>query len=227
MSAMRSYEAARTYFSFLAFLSWCVIILGVIVAIGALTALGQMSRSFGGSPMAGLAGLIPGIAITFLGFLGLVGVQIGRAGVDSAEYAQQGLKIAREQLEISRQALKQGSILEKGYAKLQAAKEGLQSEMIPSATAPATSYANAKPAGEAGAEITHQPGETIGYRGKTIRAVDAGYVFGGTIFATLDKAKARIDEDGFALPPQAETPKPDADHPGVSTDPKPGGVTRS
>lgn len=142
---MRSYEAARSYFSFLGFLSWCVIILGGIVAIGALIAMGQMSRSFGGSPMAGLAGIIPGIAIMFAGFMGLVLVQIGRAGVDSAEYAQQGLQISREQLEISRQRLKQGAIREQGYAALQAAKEDLKSSSEPPAAA---SHADATTARE-------------------------------------------------------------------------------
>ena len=102
---MRSYEAARAYYSFFGFLSWCVIVLGAIVALGALTALGQMSRSFGGSSAIGLAGLIPGIAIMFAGFLGLVTVQIGRAGVDTAEYTQQMLAIARDQLQVSRQGL--------------------------------------------------------------------------------------------------------------------------
>jgi len=112
---MRSYAAARSYFSFLSFVSWCVIILGGIVALGSLAAIGQMSRSFGGSPLAGLAGLIPGIAILFAGFMGLVLVQIGRAGVDSAEYAQQNLEIAREQLNVSKQGLKRGATSVDGF----------------------------------------------------------------------------------------------------------------
>ena len=82
---MRSYEAARTYFSILGFLSWCVIGGGGIIAIVALGTVGQMSRSFGGSPFAGLVGAAPGLGIMFLGFLGLVFVQIGRAGVDTGD----------------------------------------------------------------------------------------------------------------------------------------------
>ncbi len=113
---MRSYEAARSYFSFLGFLSWCIIILGGFVAVGAIVAISEMSRSYGGSPMAGLAGLVPGVGIMFAGFMGLVVVQIGRAGVDSAEYAQQSLQIAREQLEISRQSQRSGIQGADGFA---------------------------------------------------------------------------------------------------------------
>ncbi|GGD35189.1 hypothetical protein [Sinisalibacter lacisalsi] len=103
---MRSYEAARTYFSILEILSWCVIAAGGIVAVVAMAALEEMSRGFGGSSIAGLAGIVPGLGLMFSGFIGLVLTQIGRAGVDSAEYSQQMLKIARDQLEVSRQALR-------------------------------------------------------------------------------------------------------------------------
>lgn len=222
---MRSYGAARSYFSILEFLSWCIIVLGGLVAIGSIMALGSMSRNFGGSPMAGLAGLIPGASVMFAGFMGLVLSQIGRAGVDSAEYGQQSLKIAREQLEISKQGLKQGSMLEQGYAALQAAKDELRHGDDPAAA----SYANATPdAAAAKAEtVSYEPGDTIEYRGKTIRVVEGGYVFGDTIFDTLQKAKARVDEDGFALPAEPEKPKPYADQLGVNEGPKLGGVTRS
>lgn len=222
---MRSYGAARSYFSILEFLSWCIIVLGGLVAIGSIMALGSMSRNFGGSPMAGLAGLIPGASVMFAGFMGLVLSQIGRAGVDSAEYGQQSLKIAREQLEISKQGLKQGSMLEQGYAALQAAKDELRNGDAPAAA----SYANAKPdAAAAKAETaSYEPGDTIEYRTKTIRVVEGGYVFGGTIFDTLEKAKARVNEDGFALPAEPEKPKPHADQLGVNEGPKLGGVTRS
>ena len=101
---MRSYGAARTCFSILGFLSWAVIIFGALIALVGIGTMGQMSRGYGGPSMAGLAGVLPGAIVMFLGFLGLVGVQMGRATVDTAEYTQQGLKIAREQLEISKQA---------------------------------------------------------------------------------------------------------------------------
>lgn len=69
---MRSYEAARTYFSILEILSWCVIAAGGLVAVLAMAALDEMSGGFGGSPIAGLAGIVPGLGLMFAGFMGLV-----------------------------------------------------------------------------------------------------------------------------------------------------------
>ena len=103
---MRSYEAARSVFGILEIVSWIVIAIGGLIAFVALIALDEMGSSFGGSPIVGLAGIVPGLVIMFAGLLGLVAVQIGRAGVDTAEYTQQMLKIARDQLEVSQQALR-------------------------------------------------------------------------------------------------------------------------
>lgn len=107
---MRSYEAARSLFSFLAFFAWCVIILGAGVALFSSVAVGN-SGSFGRN-LSGLAvftSLLPGFGISLLGLLGLALVQMGRATVDTAEYTQQMLKIARDQLEVSRRGLKGAS----------------------------------------------------------------------------------------------------------------------
>lgn len=98
---MRSYEAARTLFSFLAFCAWSVVIIGVIVAL-----IGASGGSRYGGAGAGLLAMVPGIGIAIAGLLLLAFVQMGRAGVDTAEYTQQMLKISRDQLEVSRQALK-------------------------------------------------------------------------------------------------------------------------
>ena len=189
-------------------------LIGGITAIGALATLGQVSRSFGAPATIGFAGLIPGFAIMFLGFIGLVWTQMGRASIDSAEYAQQSLQLAREQLEISKQGLKQGQMLEQGYAALQAAKETLTS----GSASGAASYAGTT----SGTESTEtssdhrHTGSTIDYRSKIIHVVDGGYLFGGTVFETLEDAKARVDEDGFALPPDPERPMPFADQLGVN-----------
>jgi hypothetical protein len=43
---------------------------------------------------------------------------MGRATVDSAEYGQQALKVARDQLEVSKQGIKQGTGLENSFADL-------------------------------------------------------------------------------------------------------------
>lgn len=208
---MRSYEAARSYFGFLSLLSWCVIVFGVVISFVALSAVGQMSRGFGGTSVAGLAGLIPGFAIIFLGFLGLVFVQIGRAGVDSAEYAQQNLKIAREQLEISKQVLKQGAALEQGYAALQAAKADLQVE--PS-IAPSASYSDTQKAKPASSQVSGDIGgrqnghavvavvgsaqaadSSISYNGQMIEKQGNQYLVEGKGFISLDDAKRYVNEN--------------------------------
>ncbi|MEM9270977.1 MAG: hypothetical protein AAGA78_18815, partial [Pseudomonadota bacterium] len=96
---MRSYEAARGYFSFLSFISWAAIIGGGILALVAISAAGSQPGA-----LALLAGL-PGALLAFAGFFGLIFVQSSRASVDSAEYAQQALQVARDQLAISQEML--------------------------------------------------------------------------------------------------------------------------
>ncbi|MFC6639909.1 hypothetical protein GV827_16020 [Sulfitobacter sp. JBTF-M27] len=202
---MRSYQAARTFFSILGFLSWCIIVLGAIVALFGIAAAGQTSRGFAGPAVAGLVMLPLGIVIMFLGFLGLVFVQSGRANVDTAELTQQGLKIAREQLEISKQALKQGAALERGYVALQAAKADLQTEKP---TAAASSYSDAKPVTDIGSNGSLSSGDAIDHKGTTIRVVEAGYAVGDAIFDTLENAKAHIEGQVLTVSPQPEQPKP-------------------
>ena len=106
---MRSYEAARGYYSTLEFLAWGVIALGAIVAFGGLVTASQVGRGFGSnaSTIAIVSAFVPGVGLAFVGFLGLVICQNGRAAVDTAEYSQQMLKVARDTLEVSRQALRQ------------------------------------------------------------------------------------------------------------------------
>ena len=225
---MRSYEAARAYFSFLSFIAWCVIIAGIFVALAAFAAIGQSTRGFGGpaSGIAYFAAMVPGAGISFLGFLGLVLVQIGRARVDSAEYAQQSLKIAREQLEISKQGLKQGAKFEAGYAALQAAREELTKDKDPGGAPPIASYGDRRAPDQEAQKLSHQPGDTIEYKGKEIRVIEAGFVFGGQVYAHLDDAYAHVDEDDLALNSPAQTKAPYASQLGVNPAPTLGGVTR-
>lgn len=115
---MRSYEAARKLFSFLGFCSWCMIVFGVIAAVGG----GASAAAIGGvakipTEAATFLATLPGLGTAVLGFFCLAFVQMGRAAVDSAEYAQQSLKIARDQLELSRQSLV-GGRAETGFASL-------------------------------------------------------------------------------------------------------------
>lgn len=126
---MRSYEAARSLFSFLGFVAWSVVVIGVLVA---LVSAGGVGRYAGGG--AGLLAMVPGIGIGITGFILVAFVQMGRATVDTAEYTQQMLKVARGQLEVSKQGLSQGKALEQGFAALKQPQE----------ENPATSFSDAK-----------------------------------------------------------------------------------
>jgi|GEM_PF-5460139 len=97
---MRSYETARGYFSFIGFLAAAVIAIGVVLAVLALANAGEQMNSVA------LLATIPGLMIAGAGLFIQVYVQTSRAAVDSAEYAQQSLQLARDQLDISKQLLK-------------------------------------------------------------------------------------------------------------------------
>lgn len=200
---MRSYEAARKLFSFLGFCAWCLIVVGILAAIGGIGAATQLAGNGFGRPDPGLAALIaaiPGAGIALAGILCLALVQMGRATVDTAELTQQMLKVARDQLEISSQGLRQGSSFANSFAAAPIAgtdtgNPGLAGTAVspPSFTALGGDQPASAP----------KAGETIEYRGKNIRVVEGGYTFGGLVFATLEAAQARIDEDGAVLPPPA------------------------
>ena len=176
---MQSYAAARTYFKVLEILAWCVIVLGGLVAIGALIAISQMSRNFGGSALSGIAGLAPGVAISFLGFVGLVVVQIGRAGVDSAEYGQLSLDVARKQLEVSKQMLNAGrGTAAPSLADLNKADQP-KSTTVPSKGA--ASYGNA---GNGASKATRLPAPSL------VTLPDGNYKFGDRILVR--------EEQGFS-----------------------------
>jgi hypothetical protein len=115
---MRSYEAARGSFNFFEQLARIVIGVGVLaaVAVGALAA-ESMGRNVPQS-LAIALGALPGGFVALAGFFGLAMAQMGRATVDSAEYAQQALSVSRQQLELSQEALVQGKATAASYAEL-------------------------------------------------------------------------------------------------------------
>jgi len=198
---MRSYEAARSYFNFLGVLSRGVIAIGAIVALFSIVAAGQISQGFGGGGMAGLAGILPAAVIMFTGFMGLVIVQIGRAGVDTAEYTQQMLKIARDQLEVSRQALRgpnapansfadatnevDGTLSGYGVFADSTIAEALESETQESIE-DITSHVN-DPEVEQG-----KKDGVLYYDGQKIVVENHAYYLKGRVFTTLAKARAKI-----------------------------------
>jgi len=98
---MRSYEAARRICSFLENIGWLAVVGGVILAFVLAESVSSYAR-----PGAAFAAAIPGIVFSVIGLFCVGGVQGWRSSVDTAEYTQQMLKIARDQLEVSRQSLR-------------------------------------------------------------------------------------------------------------------------
>jgi hypothetical protein len=196
---MRSYEAARRYFGILEFFAWCLVLIGGFVVIAAIVAMAEANQQFGGPPtfMIFVATGLPGAGVAFAGLLGLVFAQTGRAGVDSAEYGQQSLKIARDQLELSKQALRQGARDEPGYAALQTAKQDLQSD------APSSNASYAPPVPESiETDILAPPhDEAIDYKGKLISSENGHFLVGHIRFDSLEEAQQFIDY-------QTNNPKP-------------------
>lgn len=198
---MRSYEAARSLFSFFEFLSWCVIVLGVVLTLGGFAAAGQIGRGFGGGPamVTYVAAFAPGASLTFAGFMGLVFCQIGRAGVDSAEYSQQMLKVARDQLEVSRQSLRAPSTPPNSFAAT--AKSTAESDPPVARHAPKRQHAtrSSEP------KLTASGPQTFRYRTKDIQVENGKFLYNGIAFDSREKAERYIDT--FAGP---SLPKPDS-----------------
>jgi hypothetical protein len=183
---MRSYQAARSLFAFLSFLSWVVIIFGGFAAL--FGAASEMMR-YGDQFIGLMVGATPGLVLALLGFFGLVFAQIGRAGVDTAEYGQQSLQISREQLEVSRQSLRHGEEVKNGFASLKA-------QLVVPATA---TYAGQSGQTRDVAEVASLPVsgatyvKTINHNGRDIQQLAQGFRFAGMEFQTLDAARTYID----------------------------------
>jgi len=182
---MRSYEAARSLFSFLAFMAWSVVVVGVIVAL-----IGAAGASQYGGSGAGLLAMVPGIGIGITGLILVAFVQMGRATVDTAEYTQQMLSISRDQLEVSKQGLKLQSVVPQTFA---------AAARTESAQEPKNSFAKqadkSSPQGRMveNLEPAQLEDQSTIYRGKTIRDVKGKLLYKGIPFETLLAAKEHID----------------------------------
>lgn len=102
---MQSYQAARGLFNFVGGIAWFAVIGGGLVALLGGSAAASAARS-GNELMAMLLGGAPGAILAAVGFFILVHIQTSRAAVDTAEFTQQMLKVARDAHETSRQLLK-------------------------------------------------------------------------------------------------------------------------
>ncbi|WP_162798201.1 hypothetical protein [Sulfitobacter sp. SK011] len=187
---MRSYEAARSLFSFLAFMAWSVVVVGVIVAL-----IGAAGASQYGGSGAGLLAMVPGIGIGITGLILVAFVQMGRATVDTAEYTQQMLSISRDQLEVSKQGLKLHGAVPQTFA------AAAQKEFAPD---PKSSFADSATPSEEDPELAksqlirlqkaESTEEIIDYRGEKIRVEGGKYFVGKIGFFEFGSAKRHIEK---------------------------------
>lgn len=192
---MRSYEAARSLFAFLELLAWGLIIIGVVVALVGGFGASEMSR-WGGqaSGLAFLMGTIPGLALAFGGFISLALAQIGRAGVDTAEYSQQLLQISRDQLEVSRQGLRQREDEKSSFVALKAPTEVPKTASFGALVGALQPDAVAVQDERRPESKDVVPLETAAYKDLEIQSLERGYRFKGVDFDSLDAARAYVDQ---------------------------------
>ena len=173
-----NYGTARSLFGFVELLCWLGVGAGIIIA---LVSAGAASRGFG-SP--GVLAAVPGMIMSVMCLLGVVGVQIAKASVDSADYTYQMLAIARDQLAVSKQALS-GSVQEPSFAHHPAStgnESGNGATFAMTAVDP----------------IATEPDEWD-YEGKRIHRVALGFLMEGKIYGSLDEAKAIADREAMQL----------------------------
>ena len=198
---MRSYETARSLYSFLGFCATAVIILGVIVAFMGGAATQALSRNAGA--MQFIMGALPGLLIAMAGAYGQAMVQMGRTSVDTAEYAQQSLEVSRQQLEISRQALAQGKAMAASYASAQVATPAAAARQ--DAVEPEVTYADAPKAGPVEDPDVLQSGsspETLETNAPALKQIsykDGLFHLGAMSFRTEEAAQRYADQLGVNL----------------------------
>lgn len=200
MAKMRSYQAARSAFSLLEFLCWSTIVFGFVLMMVGVAA----GRQFGGLGSGGeffgpALAATPGVVVMIIGLVGVASVQNGRASVDSAEYGQQMLQLARDQLAISRQSLRQQSGATPGSF-----GEAISTASEPNAPAPEAepdgpSYANFQSSrsqenGSPSQTPATPPLAAFEHRGFQVAADTEGYVFDGYRFQTAEAVTAYIDQ---------------------------------
>ncbi|MCK0138925.1 hypothetical protein [Aliiroseovarius sp. F47248L] len=171
---LRSYDVARKTFSFLEFIGWSVVVLGIFVGL----ILASSAGRYAGDGQKFLL-FLTGASGSLIGLFLVGAVQNWRAGVDSAEYGQQALKVAREQLEISKQSLKRQDTDSRSFS----AQKAVVGEK------PGASFERTEPS------LSRQSnGEDPGrHRGHNIYHIGSTYRAVGQVFPTHADAVAAID----------------------------------
>jgi uncharacterized membrane protein len=84
------YDVAKGVAAFIAFAGWALVVIGVIGVLVALQQATQSNRMTSGGVV--MIALMPGVISAGLGFLLVMGAQVTRAVVDTADYAREILK---------------------------------------------------------------------------------------------------------------------------------------
>ena len=195
---MRSYETARSLFSFLGFCAWSVVVIGVLVALA-----GAEGGSRYGGAGAGLLAMAPGFGIAILGLILVAFVQMGRANVDTAEYTQQMLKIARDQLEVSRQSLNGTGQQSKGFnsvkkqvePKLGFEKADFSTTVKQKIDEPTIEIDGFTPVtNELGFSVLNEQGTLMEYRGREFEYVEGKYNLAGQYWSSGKLLKGHLNQ---------------------------------
>ncbi|WP_172299995.1 hypothetical protein [Pseudoruegeria sp. HB172150] len=208
---MKSYETARKMFDILEIAAWLMVGAGVLLTLSGPATVSQFAPSG-----AAMAAALPGIAVAFLGMLQVAIVQNARAGVDTAEYTQQMLQVARDQLEVSRRGFK----LQKG-APAAGFTEALSTDRDADPPVEGPSYADTastmESQSEAAAAIEQSTEEaekerpvSFEHRGHQVYGAVDGYYYDGQRFDTSEKAVEFIDRKDPLLAQQAKDPSRNA-----------------
>lgn len=178
-----NYGFARSVQGLFEFIAWLMLGLGVIATF---IMVGTASRGFG-TP--GLIVALPGIAFCLASMWLLVHIQMGKAAVDSADYAYQSLAIAREQFEISKR-----SLASQRAPQTYAERSAPEDKAAASAGAGYGNPTNGQATGTAVAQADPTPIETEwSHRGEQIKLSAQGYSAAGDTFRSLNAAKDHID----------------------------------
>lgn len=133
--------------------------------------------------------------------------------MDSAEYAQQNLKIAREQLEISKQTLRAHQAGGETASYVELTSKSVEFPTKASGEDRTANYAD-----ETASEMSARPEGIIQHNGQTIEVTKHGFIVNGRLYGTLEKAKEYV-EITEALPNPATSPSSKQVPLSVSADP--------
>lgn len=187
---LRSYDVARKTFSFLEFIGWSVVVIGIITGF----ALVESADRYATESQKFLLFLV-GAGASMVGLFMVGSVQNWRAGVDSAEYGQQTLKVAREQLAISKQSMRLQDVNQNSFTSLGSGDDPTSKHSFDHIE-PSLSQPPAR-------SIDVEPSE---YRGERIRFFYGAYRSLGKSFENYEDAQKAIDEklDGPSMLPEVE-----------------------